>query len=191
MVGPKLTPNSTPPAPALATITYGGPSRRIANITISPPANAFSSTLARSETLSLGGSRSHRRSFSITTTASAGRRQRVEAFEWRHSYGPEVESLGGSRDDGWKLVRMSSSDARGAVRHTFPSLYLAKRYPSKVGTSSDGKEVVAVWCAAGLGRSFSSKCMRFRFLGSGADGSLGQRWAVMAVASALAMWHND
>ncbi|TRX92764.1 hypothetical protein FHL15_006438 [Xylaria flabelliformis] len=49
-------------------------------------------------------------------------------------------------------------------------------------------EVVAVWVATGM---FMARVLRFQFLGSGADGSLGDRWAVMAVASALAIWNRD
>lgn len=56
-------------------------------------------------------------------------------------------------------------------------------------TSSDGREIVAVW--AGAGMASVSKVLRFRFLGTGADGSLGDRWAIMAVASALAIWNRD
>ncbi|KAI1354207.1 hypothetical protein F5Y01DRAFT_274521 [Xylaria sp. FL0043] len=57
-----------------------------------------------------------------------------------------------------------------------------------LGHSSDGKEVVAVCAGASLS---VSKVLRFRFLGTGADGSLGARWAIMAVASALAIWNRD
>ncbi|KAK5631311.1 hypothetical protein RRF57_007025 [Xylaria bambusicola] len=123
-------------------------------------------------------------SFSIETNASGRARER---FEWRHSHGFEVEALGG-RHSGWKLVRMSNPPL--SILHP-SSLYapLKRKYSSNVlGQSSDGKEVVAVWSEV----SWSlTKVLRFRFLSTGADGSLGDRWAVMAVASALAIWHRD
>ncbi|KAI1817149.1 hypothetical protein GGS20DRAFT_575059 [Poronia punctata] len=57
-----------------------------------------------------------------------------------------------------------------------------------VNRSGDGREVVAVWTGGGISMS---KKMRFRFLGTGADGSMGERWAIMAVSTALAMWSRD
>ncbi|KAI0974829.1 hypothetical protein F4678DRAFT_457945 [Xylaria arbuscula] len=56
-------------------------------------------------------------------------------------------------------------------------------------SSSGRKEVVAV--CAGTGMWSVTKVLYFRFLGAGADGSLGDRWAIMAVASALAIWNRD
>ncbi|KAI1366068.1 hypothetical protein F5Y08DRAFT_337977 [Xylaria arbuscula] len=132
-------------------------------------------------------------SFSIETTSSGRSR---EHFEWRHSSGVEVEALGG-RHSGWKLVRVSVPPL--SVLHP-SSLYapLKRKFSSSgggsggggnvLGQSSDGKEVVAVWSEVNWSLS---KILRFRFLGSGADGSLRERWAVMAVASALAIWHRE
>ncbi|KAI0427852.1 hypothetical protein F5Y09DRAFT_314977 [Xylaria sp. FL1042] len=155
-------------------------------------------------------------SFSIETTASGRSR---EYFEWRHSSGVEVEALGG-RHSGWKLVRVSlpapaiatplTTMTTTTTTPTTPTALLplhrtvsspsshSSSYPKRhrignsnhtlLGHSSDGKEVVAV-CA---GASMSvTKVLRFRFLGTGADGSLGARWAIMAVASALAIWNRD
>jgi hypothetical protein len=76
---------------------------------------------------------------------------------------------------------------------------------SFISRSSDGREVVAVFAGAVSSISMSkstpmspmsnnnnkSKVLRFRFLGTGADGSLGDRWAIMAVATALAIWNRD
>ncbi|KAI1297356.1 hypothetical protein F5Y03DRAFT_369674 [Xylaria venustula] len=64
-------------------------------------------------------------------------------------------------------------------------------YNNSGGSSSSGggKEVVAV--CAGTGMSSVTKVLHFRFLGAGADGSLGDRWAIMAVASALTIWNRD
>jgi hypothetical protein len=36
-----------------------------------------------------------------------------------------------------------------------------------------------------------SKILSFRFLSSGANGALGERWAVMAVITALAIWDKE
>ncbi|KAI1179625.1 hypothetical protein F4777DRAFT_600420 [Nemania sp. FL0916] len=69
-------------------------------------------------------------------------------------------------------------------------------YVRNPGYTSDGKEVVAVW-APGGGSVFAATTkdeallLRFKFVGAGADGSLGERWAIMAVASALAIWHRE
>lgn len=48
---------------------------------------------------------------------------------------------------------------------------------------------VAVW--ANSVRSLGQDAvMKFRFLGTGASGVLGERWATMAVLSALRMWQQ-
>ena len=53
-----------------------------------------------------------------------------------------------------------------------------------VGTSSDGREVVAVFA---IHSGEPVKCA-FRFLGTGAAGHLGARFALMAVMTALRIW---
>lgn len=93
-----------------------------------------------------------------------------EPFEWRHSHGADVDSIGGS-SSGWKLVRLAG-DAPGGSG----------------GRGSDGKEVVAVWANI---RMSITKELTFRFLGSGATGMLGERWAVMAVVTALRIWDKE
>jgi hypothetical protein len=102
--------------------------------------------------------------FSIEVEAS-GRRER---FEWRHSHGAEVDSLGG-RGQGWKLVRLEASSAGGA-------------------RTSDGREVVAAWANASMSLT---KTLNFQFFNSGANGMLGERWAVMAVITALRIWDRE
>jgi hypothetical protein len=84
----------------------------------------------------------------------------------RHSKGDEVGGLEASHQ-GWKLVRMSSETS---------------------GTTSDGKEVVAVWSYA---KKSISKSFKFQFLGSGADGGFGERWSIMAVITALQIWDQE
>ncbi|KAI1428004.1 hypothetical protein F5Y12DRAFT_101602 [Xylaria sp. FL1777] len=190
--------------PALATVAHE-PFSRSATITL--PARPGSRLPAAHELLESVGAFTRVLSFSIETAAST--RSRREHFEWRHSSGVEVEALGG-RHSGWKLVRVSlpsvrihhrttttpfSSSLLPSSYHSYSYSYSAKKHginssgSAWLGHSSDGKEVVAVCAAASI--AASRKVLRFRFLGSGADGSLGDRWAVMAVASALAIWNRD
>lgn len=161
----------------------GGPFTRALNFIFKiPPPSSSSSSLLLNEH---GG------------TSGGGA---YERFEWRHSSGVEVEALGG-RHSGWKLVRMSSSSTAIGVSkgeqqkssqqqsHTHHSIMKHGRNSDGDSSSNnEGKEVVAVWVMAG---PFLARVLRFRFLASGADGSLGERWAVLAVASALAIWNRD
>ncbi|KAF3013933.1 hypothetical protein E8E14_002645 [Neopestalotiopsis sp. 37M] len=114
--------------------------------------------------------------FSIEV-GSTGRR---EPFEWRHSHGNEVDSLGGS-SSGWKLVRVNT-DAPGGGSDK------GSHFVGGGPQSSDAKEVVAVWSNA---RMSMSKELNFQFLGSGVTGALGERWAVMAVITALRIWDRE
>ncbi|TPX08606.1 uncharacterized protein E0L32_009945 [Thyridium curvatum] len=104
---------------------------------------------------------------------------RREAFEWRHSYGDAIASLGGS-SHGWKLVRVAKGPPPGAPEGSgfVPGGYV----------TSDGCEVVAAWTDATMSMSKSAK---FTFLGTGNSGLLGERWAVMAVVSALGLWEKE
>ncbi|KAI1438684.1 hypothetical protein GGR50DRAFT_375799 [Xylaria sp. CBS 124048] len=158
--------------PVMAAIQYE-PLSRSASITLPP--RPGSRLAAAHERLDAVGAFTRVMSFSIETSLSSGAR---EHFEWRHSSGIEVEALGG-RHSGWKLVRVSP-----------PPVYrLGRKHNNALGGhSSDGREVVAVWSGPIM---FMNKVLRFRFLGSGADGCLGERWAIMAVASALAIWNRD
>lgn len=114
----------------------------------------------------------HTFSIETTTTGPNGVTDTFpERFQWRHSSGNEVKSLGG-RGSGWKLVRLSP-DAPSPNGATF---------------ASDGREVVAVWAWAS---GSLTKRMKFKFLGTGASGDLGERWAVMTVASALKIWDRE
>ncbi|KAF3070562.1 hypothetical protein GL218_00138 [Daldinia childiae] len=116
---------------------------------------------------------------------------RREAFEWRRSRGDAVEALGG-RASGWKLVRMRT-DAPSGLGGSGGGSGGGRgggQQPVFTGgaTAGDGREVVAVWAWANMSLT---KKMRFRFLGSGASGVLGERWAVMAVATALWIWERE
>ncbi|GKT52695.1 hypothetical protein ColTof4_14277 [Colletotrichum tofieldiae] len=91
--------------------------------------------------------------------------ERLEQFQWRPSAGEAIAMLDG-RSRGWKLVRLAHSAGPAAFR------------------GSDGKEVVAVWTDAGMSMT---KLAKFAFTGSGLTGELGERWAIMAVISGLAI----
>ncbi|KAI2605570.1 hypothetical protein GGR54DRAFT_644324 [Hypoxylon sp. NC1633] len=54
--------------------------------------------------------------------------------------------------------------------------------------SSDGCEIVAVWAYARLSMT---KVLRFRFIGNGAAGVFGERWALMAAMTALRMYQRQ
>ncbi|CAK7262564.1 hypothetical protein SEPCBS57363_000130 [Sporothrix epigloea] len=100
-----------------------------------------------------------------------------EVFEWRHSYGNAIAALGGARR-GWKLVRMSTAALPGAPQSR----------PAPGFMSSDGHEVVAMFSEA---RMSMTKELKFAFAGTGLTGALGERWSVMAVTSALAIWQVE
>ncbi|KAK2002362.1 hypothetical protein LX36DRAFT_652289 [Colletotrichum falcatum] len=95
--------------------------------------------------------------------------ERLEQFEWRPSSGEAIAMLDG-RSRGWKLVRLAQSAGPAAFR------------------GSDGKEVVAAWTDAQISLSKQAK---FAFMGSGLTGELGERWAVMAVVSGLAIYERQ
>ena len=92
-----------------------------------------------------------------------------DTFEWRESQSAAVRALGAS-SQGWKLVRIG---ARARPGHA---------------VSSDGFEIVAVWAPTSWK---GSKLASFSFLGSGAEGVLGPRWAVTVVVSALGLLEEE
>ncbi|EFX06517.1 hypothetical protein CMQ_6838 [Grosmannia clavigera kw1407] len=99
-----------------------------------------------------------------------------EAFEWRHSSGSAIAALGGAHD-GWKLVRMCTATLGPRQPRCAPAFL-----------TSDGREVVAIWSDALMSLT---KQLKFSFCGTGLSGLLGERWAVMAVMSALAIWEKE
>ncbi|KAJ9132302.1 hypothetical protein NKR19_g9363 [Coniochaeta hoffmannii] len=100
--------------------------------------------------------------FSVEVSAPGGQ-LRSEPFEWRHSRGDEVHTLGSVWGRGWKLVRLA-------------------------GPAPGTKEVVAAFTSGPLSWT---KRFCFRFVGAGETGVLGERWAVMAVISAMAIWEKE
>lgn len=109
-----------------------------------------------------------------------GGRWPLEQFEWRRSRGEAVAVLDG-RGYGWKLVRLAAGPPPGAGPQG------DMRYAGGGPRGSDGAEVVAVWSEAGYSMS---KAMKFAFVGTGASGLLGERWAIMAVMTALGMFQR-
>ncbi|KAH8157348.1 hypothetical protein CIB48_g10904 [Xylaria polymorpha] len=166
--------------PPLAFIDHE-PFSRSAGITL--PARQGSRFPASHAVLESVGPFTRVMSFDIETTAASASGGVLEHFEWRHSSGIEVSALGEGRHSGWKLVRESSPPSTTTTTTTTTT---TKKKTRKHSTA--GKEVVAVWVGPSF---FASRVLRFQFLGSAADGSLGDRWAVMAVASALAIWNRD
>lgn len=125
----------------------------------------------------------------------------METFEWRRSRGSEIKQLGASWR-GWKLVRMGSS-GRGqhdAAQYHEKDDESLPRYSSEdekheradsahASEESGEDEIVAVWAKTGTWTSLHD-VGEFAFLGSGASGELGQRFAVMAVMTALCIWQK-
>lgn len=101
---------------------------------------------------------------------------RKEAYEWRRSNSLAVAGLAGS-NTGWKLVRLTNELPPGGVT-------VAGSGPP----SRDGHEVVAVCTNAVMSMT---KLWKFCFLGTGVSGALGERWAVMAVTTGLAIWDRE
>ncbi|KAI1398691.1 hypothetical protein F4819DRAFT_17591 [Hypoxylon fuscum] len=178
-VSPSQSWSNTP-----AVVLHSGP------IETAPPlaTAGYASLEAGTKTITFPGSgqpaaeerlqRQGKHKFVWTFSIEAGPGRRREAFEWRHSSCPAVRDLGGS-NFGLKLVRLATDAPAGVPGPTFQK---------GCTTSSDGKEVVAVWATGGLSLS---KAVMFRFLGSGASGALGERWALMAVITALSIWDHD
>lgn len=89
-----------------------------------------------------------------------------DTFEWRASTGAALKAPGRS-SSGMRLVRLGARAKPGDC------------------VSSEGFEIVAVW---GVASWSVSKLATGAFLGSGAEGVLGPRWAVTVVMSALGIF---
>ncbi len=119
--------------------------------------------------------------------ASAPRLALVECeFEWRHSGGEAIRDLGG-RPAGWKLVRLGAAGRTSVARRHSGAGPEMVRVAERV-TASDGNEVVALWSTA---RWSYPKCLRFRFVESGATGAMGRRWALITVGTMLGVWESE
>ncbi|KAI1771219.1 hypothetical protein F4818DRAFT_454864 [Hypoxylon cercidicola] len=125
-----------------------------------------------------GASRKSRRArfrfrFAVEVGPDPQTARRREVFEWRHSRGDAVAAFLDGAGAGWELVRLSDGGNGGGL--VWPR-------------SGDGREIVAVWSRAR--RRSLTKVLKFRFLGSGAMGVLGERWVIMAVMTALRMYQH-
>ncbi|KAM0706731.1 hypothetical protein Q7P35_006061 [Cladosporium inversicolor] len=125
----------------------------------------------------------------------------VETFEWRRSRRAEIKQLGASWR-GWKLVRMgrNSRGQHNAAEYLEEDEESLPRYSSEdekheradsvhESDESGEDEIVAVWAKTGCWTSLHD-VGEFAFHGSGAGGELGQRFAVMAVMTALCIWQK-
>ncbi|KAI1418188.1 hypothetical protein F5Y13DRAFT_150789 [Hypoxylon sp. FL1857] len=118
-------------------------------------------------------------SYMFTIEVGVGGVARRESFEWRHSSGGAVKGLD-AKGSGWKLVRLETGPP--------PGMGQGASFVGGGVKASDGKEVVAVWAWASASLT---KNLKFKFIGTGASGVLGERWAIMAVASALRIWDRE
>ncbi|KAJ1335918.1 hypothetical protein MN608_02662 [Microdochium nivale] len=146
-----------------------------------PPLAGSGSTERTIETLAVSTSMTRVvYSFGIDVPTGPGGQLQREEFEWRSTRADEVRGMGSRWVRGWKLVRRSSEAFRGPG---------GERHARDEGTTSDGKEVVAVWAH---NQSWSmTKAFKFRFLGSALAGELGDRFDIMALVTALNMWHQE
>ncbi|OTA95371.1 hypothetical protein M434DRAFT_393763 [Hypoxylon sp. CO27-5] len=116
--------------------------------------------------------------YPFSVEVGLGKDLHVENFEWRSSRGGEVQGLD-KYTRGHKLVRLGSEGVgQGGERST-----------RAANVTSDGKEVVAVF-AQNTGWSMN-KVFKFQFLESGATGVLGDRFALVALMSALKIWYIE
>ncbi len=164
-------------APPLATVELMATMSENLLITLPPPLT-YRGTGSTAVRLSLVMGWSHFYTFTMEVGTDAGN-VRHEEYQWRHSSGTAIAALGGARD-GWKLIRMATAPPPGTPRN--------ERQPPPAFTSSDGREVVAMYADA---RMSMTKQLKFAFVGTGRTGALGERWAVMAVTSALAIWDKE
>jgi hypothetical protein len=126
---------------------------------------------------------------------------KVEIFEWRRSRGSEIKQLGASWR-GWKLVRLESNnrgqddaaeyhekDDESLPRYSSEDEKHSRADSAHASEESREGEIVAVWAKTGFWTSLHD-VGEFAFHGSGASGELGQRFAVMAVMTALCIWQK-
>ncbi|CAK7224815.1 hypothetical protein SBRCBS47491_005683 [Sporothrix bragantina] len=94
---------------------------------------------------------------------------------------------------GWQLVRLT--DASNPLSDVLAAPLLDHLIGEEAGRAAarrrtpDGHEIVAIWSNADPSNT-TREASRFTRLGSGTTGELGERWALMAVASGLAVWEH-
>ena len=114
-----------------------------------------------------------------TATSGAVFEERATTSGWYHkkmNFSIEVEATGQREAFEWRHSRGSEVAALGASHSGWKLV--------RLGTG----EVVAAWANSSMS---ITKQLQFHFLGSGANGILGERWAVMTVITALRMWDME
>lgn len=118
----------------------------------------------------------------------------LERFEWRHTFGKEVDDLIGEPAAGWKLVRLEREAPSSGCVATISAAAAAGEGGVAVSGSGtggrqtgDGKEVVAFWAS---GKATRKEAMKLRFLNTGGTGEFGDTFALAAVVSAMGMWDH-
>lgn len=104
-----------------------------------------------------------------------------ETFEWRHSRGEAVASLG-DYHMGWKLVRLNRGPPGGSGGGG------DMNYVNGGFMDSQGNEVVAAYTRV---TGSLTKAAKFQFMGTGDSGMLGERWAIVAVITAFALYYRE
>ncbi|OHE98150.1 hypothetical protein CORC01_06518 [Colletotrichum orchidophilum] len=172
--------------PVLATIgkPWTAKTQTSATITIPPRPERGDTTAFETEISGVPFSldQTAARVFSIAVGGKqTGTEPRTERFQWRNSRGGEVSELAHGGTYGWKLVRLSDVAAGAGVGAAGGS-----RRERDAGFTSDGHEIVAV-----LSTNFKSltKGLKFSFAGSGLTGTLGEKWEIVTVATALWTWY--
>ncbi|KAH9897438.1 hypothetical protein F4778DRAFT_234874 [Xylariomycetidae sp. FL2044] len=115
---------------------------------------------------------------------------RRETFEWRKITKKEQDDE--TKSGGFRLVWLSSDPEQTASTSAGSSSSSRPVVPSPSSTDSlakgGGQEVVAIFSwtrtLTNLKHPFD-----FRFVGSGLAGKMGDRWALMAVITALRLWY--
>ncbi|KAI2625723.1 hypothetical protein GGR54DRAFT_592732 [Hypoxylon sp. NC1633] len=119
--------------------------------------------------------------YQFSVQLGSGPEPHKEKFEWRSTRGTEINAMF-KHAKGYKLVRMGTEGPGG------------KRGSRQDGQSSDGKEIVAVWATQSLipGNLIpGGKPFKFELCGSGKDGSLGERFIIIALVTALKIWSAE
>nr|KMM64761.1 hypothetical protein CPAG_01113 [Coccidioides posadasii RMSCC 3488] len=163
--------------PVLATATADKSSKnKLVNITV-PRWPGYQEGIAELESITTSPPSKHV-ALAFSLPVGVGKEMRLENFEWRMSTGNEIKEQDG-QSYGWKLVRMSNTMEDCAV----------KRSRREFGVTSDGKEVVAVlayYCGWSMTKGF-----KFAFLGGGLTGTMGEKWEIVTLVSALHVWYMD
>lgn len=89
-----------------------------------------------------------------------------EDFEWQKANENEMDGAKAV----FKLVRLNSGTARSS------------------GTANDLQDAGLVAIVGFKGTLSWNKPFRFEFVGEGATGDMGDRWAIMALTTALRIW---